>query len=231
MNEKAFTLSIETGIHGGSISLLCGISEIDCWIGTHETSKSEDILEEIKNILERNNLEKKEIEKIVVSRGPGSFTGVRIGMAVATGLKKALDCKWVAVSALEGILLAGKRESADRIEEIITAVPIGRNQFCWQHFKSHNRKIINSVTRPQLSTMENFLISNIYNNFLFKKIIILHRKLYLDFQMKNENRFGENNILIDAGENIARFNGMLGAVQDEETFISSPIYVKDGVFT
>ncbi len=230
MSEKEFTLSIETAVQGGSISLLKGVSEIDGWIGTREISKSEDILEEIKNILERNDLQKKKIKKIVVSRGPGSYTGARIGMAVGIGLRRALDCELVGVSTLEAMLLAGKRENIDVEEEIVTAVPIGRNQICRQNFLSHNQKIINTETQPQLSTIDDFLNSDSNSEFQFKKKIILHRKLYLDFQAKQENRLTENNTLIDAGENIAVLNGMLGAVRDGEVGVLSPIYARESVF-
>lgn len=229
--QNEFTLSIETAVRGGSISLLKGVSEIDGWIGTREISKSEDILEELKNILERNNLEKKKIKKIVVSRGPGSYTGARIGMAVGFGLKKALNCELVAVSALEAMLSADKRESVNSVEEIITAVPIGRNQICQQSFKSHNRKIDGSKAGPQISTIEDFLNSNSKSELQFKKIIILHRELYLDFQTKYENRLTENNILIDAGENLAVLNGMLGVGRDGKADVSSPIYARESVFS
>ncbi len=124
MDKKDFILSIETAVQGGSISLLQGVTELGGWVGTREVSKSEDILEETKNILERTGVEKKEIKRIVVSRGPGSYTGVRIGMAVGIGLSKALDCELIGVSALEAMLLANSRESIDSGEEIITAVPI-----------------------------------------------------------------------------------------------------------
>ncbi len=229
MSEKEFTLSIETAVQGGSIALLKGVSEIDGWIGTREISKSEDILEEIKNILERNNLQKKKIKKIVVSRGPGSYTGVRIGIAVGIGLRKALNCELVGVSTLEAMLLAGKRESINSIEEIITAIPIGRNQICRQNFLSRNQKIINNETQPQLSKIDDFLNSD--SKFQFKKKIILHRKLYLDLQARQENWLEENNILIDAGENIAALDGMLGAGRDGEAGVLSPIYAREGIFT
>ena len=92
MSDKDLTLSIETAVQGGSISLLQGKTELHNWIGSREVSKSEDVLQEIKNILKRNEIEKEELKKIVVSRGPGSHTGVRIGMAVGIGLRKALNC-------------------------------------------------------------------------------------------------------------------------------------------
>ncbi len=226
MGEKEFTLSIDTAVQGGSISLLQGVSEIDGWIGMREISRSEDILEEIKNILERNGLEKRKIKTIVVSRGPGSYTGVRIGMAVGFGLKKALGCELVGVSILEAMLMADKSESDDSVNEIIAAVPIGRNQICRQNFKWHNQKIIDSGTQSQFSTTDDFLNFINKNDLQLKKKIILHRKLYLEFQTNYKNQLKENNILIDAGENIAALIGMTGEGQNGQNGILSAIYIK-----
>jgi tRNA threonylcarbamoyladenosine biosynthesis protein TsaB len=229
MSEKDFTLSIETAVQGGSVALLQGVTELDGWVRTQEVSKSEDILEEIKNILVRNRLQKKKIKRVVVSRGPGSYTGVRIGMALGIGLRKALDCELVGVSALEAMLLAVKRESVEAEEEIVTAVPIGRNQICWQNFKTHNQKVINCVTQPELLTIADFI--NCYQNseMQFKKII-LHRRLYLDFQTKQENQLTESGNLIDAGKNIAVLNGISGTGQNDDVSNLVPIYVRESVF-
>jgi tRNA threonylcarbamoyladenosine biosynthesis protein TsaB len=219
MNEKDLTLSIETAIQGGSISLLQGITELDHWIGSKEISKSEDVLQEIKNIFDRNNLKKEELKRIVVSKGPGSHTGVRIGTAIGIGLTKALECELVGFFVLEAMLLVAKRESSDSEDEIITAVPIGRNQVCLQSFKLQNQKINNYeyYAELQLSTIEDFLdfaVDSIYQN---KKKIIMHRKLYLDYRANLEKASTVNNIVIDAGENMAVLNGMLETKRDIET--------------
>ncbi len=134
MSEEDLTLSIETAIQGGSISLLQGTTELDNWVGSREVSKSEDILQEIKNILDRNNVGKDNLNRIVVSKGPGSHTGVRIGMAVGIGLRKAINCKLISVSPLEAMLSVYKSENKKDEKEIITVIPIGRNQVCRQNF-------------------------------------------------------------------------------------------------
>ena len=47
------------------------------------------------------NIEKNEVDLVVIASGPGSFTGLRIGMAYAKGFCYALDCKLIAVSNFE----------------------------------------------------------------------------------------------------------------------------------
>ncbi|MEA3500138.1 MAG: tRNA (adenosine(37)-N6)-threonylcarbamoyltransferase complex dimerization subunit type 1 TsaB [Candidatus Marinimicrobia bacterium] len=47
---------------------------------------SEKLVELTENLLKNNNLEIKNIDLITISNGPGSFTGLRIGMSFAVGL-------------------------------------------------------------------------------------------------------------------------------------------------
>lgn len=53
--------------------------------------KVEKTLGLIEKSLKKNNLEIKDIDKIYVKRGPGSFTGLRIGISIANALSFALQ--------------------------------------------------------------------------------------------------------------------------------------------
>jgi len=223
MSEKKITLSIETAVQGGSLSLLRGNSELDYQIGARDTLNSEDILDDIKKILERNEVGRKSIKKIVLSRGPGSYTGVRVGMAVGLGLKKALDCEIVGASTLEAMVLAGKMANLD-VEEVITAVPIGRNQICWQNFKIDNLKIVDNQTLPKFSTIAEFLSFYCKSKHQSKKMI-LHRKLYLKIREMCENQLADTCNIIDAGENIALLIGMAEAKTNGNELLH-PIYIR-----
>jgi tRNA threonylcarbamoyladenosine biosynthesis protein TsaB len=48
--------------------------------------KSEAALPVVQKLLDRNKLSITELEKIEVSRGPGSFTGLRVGVSIANAL-------------------------------------------------------------------------------------------------------------------------------------------------
>ncbi|MBQ5446863.1 MAG: tRNA (adenosine(37)-N6)-threonylcarbamoyltransferase complex dimerization subunit type 1 TsaB [Lachnospiraceae bacterium] len=62
---------------------------------------SQTLLPMIDEIFRMTEIDKKEVEAIVVSSGPGSFTGLRIGAATAKGLALALDIPVVGISTIE----------------------------------------------------------------------------------------------------------------------------------
>lgn len=57
----------------------------------------------VENMLNNADQKLKEIDAIAVSVGPGSFTGLRIGVSSAKGMAKALNCPCVGVSTLGGL--------------------------------------------------------------------------------------------------------------------------------
>jgi len=67
----------------------------DCGL-THSTT----LLPMIEFMLKNCGIDRRSIDVIAVARGPGSFTGVRIGCATAKGLSWALDVPIRAVSTL-----------------------------------------------------------------------------------------------------------------------------------
>ena len=62
--------------------------------------QSEMMVTEVGNILERNNVENKDVDGVVVGVGPGSYTGVRIGVTIAKTIAYALKVKVYAKSSL-----------------------------------------------------------------------------------------------------------------------------------
>jgi len=60
----------------------------------------------IQNLLTDNNLSIDDIDGYVVSKGPGSFTGLRIGMATIKGLSFGSSRPYVSISSLDALALS-----------------------------------------------------------------------------------------------------------------------------
>ncbi|QHT68391.1 tRNA (adenosine(37)-N6)-threonylcarbamoyltransferase complex dimerization subunit type 1 TsaB [Rhodocytophaga rosea] len=99
----ALILSIETATKVCSVALhrqgkLLGVSEL-----FSEKSHSGAITLLIQNLVTLSGFQLTDIEAIAVSKGPGSYTGLRIGTATAKGLCFALDKPLIAVHTLEAM--------------------------------------------------------------------------------------------------------------------------------
>ena len=57
----------------------------------------------ITQVLDQGNVSKNDLNAIAVSKGPGSYTGLRIGVSTAKGLCYALDIPLIAVSTLSSL--------------------------------------------------------------------------------------------------------------------------------
>ena len=152
MRKRDFVLAMETAVGGGSLSLFRDGKEIDFWIGEAKISKAEDLLIQLSNLLEKNNVLKEEIKTIFVSKGPGSFTGLRIGAATAKGLEKSLMCECYGVYLFEAML---RRLPCAGI--VGAALNSGRDHPWLQTFKLHNSSEIISKSLPVNITFENFI--------------------------------------------------------------------------
>lgn len=78
------------------------------FIKTQESEYSHSIytMPMIESIFKENNLEIKDLEKVIVINGPGSFTGIRIGLSIAKTLAYALNIKINTISSLTAYLVS-----------------------------------------------------------------------------------------------------------------------------
>lgn len=128
MQNSQITLAIETAIGGGSIALFRGVELVASQLGKTDISRAETLLIEIEDVLSRAGVKKTEIDQIAVSLGPGSFTGIRIGIATVLGLKTALRIPCFGVSALQAV-------AREKTFPCIVALPVGKNDVAWQEFR------------------------------------------------------------------------------------------------
>jgi tRNA threonylcarbamoyl adenosine modification protein YeaZ len=71
------------------------------------------LLEQIDNVLAQRNIVQRDITAVGVGTGPGSFTGLRVGMATAKTVAYLLDIPIVGISSAEALArAAGSRDAA-----------------------------------------------------------------------------------------------------------------------
>lgn len=72
-------------------------------------------LKKISEMLASNQIHPSDIDKIMVVNGPGSFTGIRVGVTIAKTYAYSLKKKIVTISSLESMALSSKKESTLKI--------------------------------------------------------------------------------------------------------------------
>lgn len=95
------TLCIETSSKICSVALLENTNLIDKIEKNEGLTHSEILMPTIQEILTKNNISIKNINLIVCDIGPGSFTGIRIGVATAKAFSDSLNIKTIGISSLE----------------------------------------------------------------------------------------------------------------------------------
>lgn len=92
---------------------------------------SERLLPAVERVFERAGIELRQCDRIAVCSGPGSFTGLRIGLSTAWGLARALEIPVEEVSTLEALAEAVRSQGAERVT---TALDAGRGEVVIQDF-------------------------------------------------------------------------------------------------
>src|SRR5476649_863689 len=97
----ALILNLETATTVCSVSLakdgeLLALKEIN-----GDYSHAENLTLFIEDVLKQADCKINDVDAIAVSKGPGSYTGLRIGVSTAKGLCYALDKPLIAINTLE----------------------------------------------------------------------------------------------------------------------------------
>ena len=139
--------------------------------------QSEFMILEIEKILKRNYIDPKSVGEIVVSKGPGSYTGVRIALTIAKIYGYALNIQVYAISSLKmlikkdkpSICLMNARSARSYIgvyinNEVILKDQVLTNEEVKKYIETHpDYEVMGEVEYLNINPKE----SDILNNMLF----------------------------------------------------------------
>lgn len=135
--SEPLILAIETATRAGSISLARGENVLGSLSGDATASHSIDLIENIDNILRRSSVKLGDIDLFGVASGPGSFTGLRIGLATVKSFAAYLGRKCVGISTLAAIAHAAGSSDIGTV----ALLPAGRGEVFAQMFSVEKSRV------------------------------------------------------------------------------------------
>lgn len=111
--------------------------------------RAEGLCEGIRRTLEKDGLDIRQIDVIAVCKGPGSFTGLRVGVMTAKTLAWALSKPLVGVSRLEALAWAHARDG----ERLCVMLEAGREKVYAALYR-RERGAMRTLKAPMLLTRE-----------------------------------------------------------------------------
>ena len=120
---------------------------------------SEVALPRIADMINNNNLSPKDVDKIIVVNGPGSFTGIRIGITIAKVYAWSLNIPITAINSLEAMSTSSNKNTIH--------VPIlnARRGFVYTAIYDENQNIIKAPSHIKIDDLLNELKE--YDNYEF----------------------------------------------------------------
>lgn len=129
------------GIDTSSSSLSVAVMDDDLLKGeftlNHKLTHSEQMMPLLDSLLSHLELKMADIDLIGVSVGPGSFTGIRIGVAAANAMAMALDIPVVGISSLEAMAYT----AGETAYTIVSTFDAQRDRFYFNAYRFENSEL------------------------------------------------------------------------------------------
>ena len=129
------------GIDTSSSSLSVAVMDDDLLKGeftlNHKLTHSEQMMPLLDSLLSQLELKMSDIDLIGVSVGPGSFTGIRIGVAAANAMAMAIDIPVVGISSLEAMAYT----AGETAYTIVSTFDAQRDRFYFNAYRFENSEL------------------------------------------------------------------------------------------
>ena len=123
VNEGIVILSVDTATPSGGVCVCRGNEVLASISSEPDLSHSNTLLRDIRSALTNASLALGHIDLFAVAKGPGSFTGLRIGLATVKALAATLERPCIGVPTLHAVARAAGTSAAT-----VALLPAGRGE-------------------------------------------------------------------------------------------------------
>ena len=159
-------LFIDTSMANVSISILKDNKILSIIQEEIPNEHSKYVTSYVKRVIDEASLDANDIDNILVVNGPGSFTGVRIGVTIAKTYGYLINKEIIPVSSLKALAISSSKSINGNIMSVITA---NRSSYYVGIYDSEYNNIIDEefVSRERLVELiekyNPYIVSNDYN--------------------------------------------------------------------
>ena len=158
----SFILNIDTAVDIASVCLAKDGEALQLTTNENQKDHAAWLHSAIEEMLRINKLTMKDISGVAVSIGPGSYTGLRVGLSTAKGLCYAMNIPLITIGTLEMMAYSVKDEAVDLICPLIDARRM-------EIFAAVYNKVLQPLIAPQIM---------IINENSFAELLAAHKILF-----------------------------------------------------
>ena len=151
-----YILSIETTGRYGSAALIDSCGRISSKNSHEEMNHLKDIMLLADECLKAEGIGTNSIDAVAASIGPGSFTGIRIGVSTARGIAEMLNIPCISISSLEGMAALADTHVGEEVRFFATIINARRGQLYGALFE-RNGTSYNAVLSERQYMIDEFL--------------------------------------------------------------------------
>ena len=185
-----------------------------------ERSHSKLLLKLIDSILIKNNLSVKDLDAFSIAKGPGSYTGLRIGVSTFKGLCYSLEKPLIGINTLEILSISAKEKILENEYNLCPMIDARRMEVF--------TKLLNENLEEVVEDKALILEENSFNNFKNKKVYFFGDGSYKFKKISND----KNHNFLKNIESNSQFMGYLSYKKYldkdfEDISLFEPFYIKD----
>jgi len=151
-------LAIDTATEACSVALCVGDELAERYtVAPQQHAKL--VLQMVDELMTEADLKASALDGLVLGRGPGSFTGVRIAAAAVQGIALVADCPIVLISSLASMAHRAWREQ--QVENCVAMIDARMQQIYWACFRTSAYGCTDAVSLERVSNPDEIQLSSL----------------------------------------------------------------------
>ncbi|MDR0676137.1 MAG: tRNA (adenosine(37)-N6)-threonylcarbamoyltransferase complex dimerization subunit type 1 TsaB [Elusimicrobiota bacterium] len=192
---------------------------------------SDKLIFTVEKVFRENNINSQNIDKIVVNIGPGTFTGIRVGVSFARAFSQICNIKIIPIIALDLIkfIFSYKNKILD-YDYIAVLLDALRNEFYAKIYNIKNKKRNDFVDYKIFNAKE--LVNELEKIDKLEKLLVLKHDKIKNFNIESDDKmkiinFDENEINNEMNDAyLIKFAETLDSKSEKNYFEVKPFYIR-----